>query len=32
VRNVQAHAPTVLSSHPWTHLSDHAPLCVEVRW
>ena len=32
VRNVQAHAPTVLSSRPWTHLSDHAPLCVEVRW
>jgi len=32
VRNVQAHAPTLLSSRPWTHLSDHAPLCVEVRW
>jgi endonuclease/exonuclease/phosphatase family metal-dependent hydrolase len=32
VRNVRAHAPTVLSSRPWTHLSDHAPLCVEVRW
>ena len=32
VRNLQAHAPTVLSSRPWTHLSDHAPLCVEVRW
>jgi endonuclease/exonuclease/phosphatase family metal-dependent hydrolase len=32
VRNLQARAPTVLSSRPWTHLSDHAPLCVEVRW
>jgi len=32
VRNLQAQAPTVFSSRPWTHLSDHAPLSVEVRW
>ena len=32
VRNLQARAPTVLSSRPWTHLSDHAPLSVEVHW
>ncbi|UHQ21130.1 endonuclease/exonuclease/phosphatase family protein [Lysobacter sp. KIS68-7] len=32
VRNAQAHAPTVLSMRPWTHLSDHAPLSVEIAW
>ena len=32
VRNVQARAPTVLSMRPWTHLSDHAPLSVEIAW
>jgi len=30
VRNVQARAPKVLSNRPWSHLSDHAPLAVEV--
>ncbi|BCT97255.1 EEP domain-containing protein [Lysobacter helvus] len=32
VRNVEAHAPRVLSARPWSHLSDHAPLAVEVQW
>lgn len=31
VRNVTSHAPTVLSTRPWSHLSDHAPLAVEIR-
>ncbi|MGY2290078.1 endonuclease/exonuclease/phosphatase family protein [Pseudomonas sp. SDO528_S397] len=31
VRNLTAHVPRVLSSHPWSHLSDHAPLLVELR-
>lgn len=30
VRNVTARAPKVLSNRPWSHLSDHAPLAVEV--
>lgn len=30
VRNVKARAPKVLSNRPWSHLSDHAPLAVEV--
>lgn len=30
VRNVRVRAPRVLSSRPWSHLSDHAPLAVEV--
>ena len=31
VRNVKAHAPQVLNSRPWSHLSDHAPLSVEIE-
>ncbi|WP_052081051.1 endonuclease/exonuclease/phosphatase family protein [Pseudomonas sp. ML96] len=31
VRNATSHAPTVLSTRPWSHLSDHAPLAVEVH-
>ncbi|GAA4328600.1 endonuclease/exonuclease/phosphatase family protein [Pigmentiphaga soli] len=30
VRNVRVHQPIVLSSRPWSHLSDHAPLAAEV--
>lgn len=32
LRNARAHAPKVMSRKPWTHLSDHLPLAVEVRW
>lgn len=31
VRNATTHNPEVLSRRPWSHLSDHAPLVVEVR-
>ena len=31
IRNAQSHEPQVLSTRPWSHLSDHAPLAVEVR-
>jgi endonuclease/exonuclease/phosphatase family metal-dependent hydrolase len=31
VRNATGHAPIVLPRHPWTHLSDHAPLAAEVH-
>lgn len=31
VRNAATHGPRVLSNRPWSHLSDHAPLAVEVR-
>ncbi|MBM7061898.1 endonuclease/exonuclease/phosphatase family protein [Pseudomonas sp. UL073] len=31
LRNATAHAPCVLSKRPWSHLSDHAPLAVEVQ-
>ncbi len=31
VRNATTHEPQALSRRPWTHLSDHAPLAVEVR-
>ncbi len=31
VRNATTHVPQVLSRRPWSHLSDHAPLAVEVR-
>ena len=31
LRNATSHAPTILGSKPWTHLSDHLPLAVEVR-
>ncbi|QVI73723.1 endonuclease/exonuclease/phosphatase family protein [Pseudomonas syringae] len=30
VRNATSHWPKVLSSRPWSHLSDHAPLAVEL--
>jgi len=32
LRNARAHQPKVMSRKPWTHLSDHLPLAVEVRW
>ena len=31
VRNASTHNPEVLHRRPWSHLSDHAPLIVEVR-
>jgi endonuclease/exonuclease/phosphatase family metal-dependent hydrolase len=31
IRNAKSHEPQVLSTRPWSHLSDHAPLAVEVR-
>jgi len=31
VRNATTVAPCVLSHKPWSHLSDHVPLAVEVR-
>ncbi|UVJ46097.1 endonuclease/exonuclease/phosphatase family protein [Pseudomonas sp. LS1212] len=31
LRNATAHQPQVLSRKPWSHLSDHAPLAVEVH-
>ena len=31
VRNAIGHSPIVLPSHPWSHLSDHAPLAAEIR-
>lgn len=31
LRNATAHTPEVLSTRPWSHLSDHAPLSVEIR-
>lgn len=31
VRNATTHYPQVLTRKPWSHLSDHAPLVVEVR-
>jgi endonuclease/exonuclease/phosphatase family metal-dependent hydrolase len=30
VRNVGGFEPVALASRPWTHLSDHAPLAVEL--
>jgi endonuclease/exonuclease/phosphatase family metal-dependent hydrolase len=30
VRNVTSKGPIVLTKRPWSHLSDHAPLAVEV--
>lgn len=30
VRNARIRGPKVLSNRPWSHLSDHAPLAVEV--
>ncbi|MNF98464.1 hypothetical protein D3C84_813220 [compost metagenome] len=31
VRNLKASQPQVLASRPWSHLSDHAPLSVEIE-
>jgi len=31
LRNARSHAPKILGSKPWTHLSDHLPLAVEVH-
>lgn len=31
LRNADSHAPQILGHKPWTHLSDHLPLAVEVR-
>jgi endonuclease/exonuclease/phosphatase family metal-dependent hydrolase len=31
VRNATSHAPVTLSTRPWSHLSDHAPLAVEIH-
>ena len=31
VRNARSHNPQVLSQRPWSHLSDHVPLAVEIR-
>jgi endonuclease/exonuclease/phosphatase family metal-dependent hydrolase len=31
VRNLKAHRPQVLAARPWSHLSDHAPLSVEIE-
>ncbi|MCB2252667.1 endonuclease/exonuclease/phosphatase family protein [Pseudomonas chlororaphis] len=31
VRHLKVHRPQVLAAHPWSHLSDHAPLSVEVE-
>ncbi|WP_447592042.1 endonuclease/exonuclease/phosphatase family protein [Aquipseudomonas campi] len=31
VRNARTRNPVVLSTRPWSHLSDHAPLAVEIH-
>lgn len=31
VRNASTHNPEVLFRRPWSHLSDHAPLAVEIH-
>ena len=31
VRNLTIHNPRVLTTRPWSHLSDHVPLSVEVE-
>ncbi|MVV47649.1 endonuclease/exonuclease/phosphatase family protein [Pseudomonas sp. PB120] len=31
VRNLKASRPQVLTTRPWSHLSDHAPLSVEIE-
>ena len=31
VRNLKASQPTVLANRPWSHLSDHVPLSVEIE-
>lgn len=30
LRNARSRAPEVMGRKPWSHLSDHLPLCVEV--
>ena len=30
VRNAQSHRPVALPRHPWSRLSDHAPLAAEI--
>lgn len=30
VRNALVHRPVVLRRKPWSHLSNHAPLAVEI--
>jgi endonuclease/exonuclease/phosphatase family metal-dependent hydrolase len=32
VRNARASQPQVLSTRPWSHLSDHAPLAAQLQW
>ncbi|WP_297842452.1 endonuclease/exonuclease/phosphatase family protein [Pseudomonas sp.] len=31
LRNASSHSPRILGNRPWTHLSDHLPLTVEVH-
>jgi len=31
LRNATSHQPMILGTRPWTHLSDHLPLAVEVH-
>jgi endonuclease/exonuclease/phosphatase family metal-dependent hydrolase len=31
LRNASSHDPQILGNKPWTHLSDHLPLAVEVH-
>lgn len=31
VRNATSHKPRILGNKPWTHLSDHLPLAVEIH-
>jgi endonuclease/exonuclease/phosphatase family metal-dependent hydrolase len=31
VRNARVHAPLPLPRHPWSRLSDHAPLAAEIE-
>ncbi|MBN9412287.1 MAG: endonuclease/exonuclease/phosphatase family protein [Burkholderiales bacterium] len=31
VRGASVHSPRVLPRTPWSHLSDHAPLCAEIH-
>lgn len=31
LRNASSHEPKILGNRPWTHLSDHLPLSVEIH-
>ncbi|HCI1952300.1 EEP domain-containing protein, partial [Pseudomonas aeruginosa] len=31
LRNARGRQPRILSRRPWSHLSDHLPLAVEVE-